>query len=192
MNTMMTDSGGGFIPAPCSAYYTSEYVQYCQYHEYTLKEGLNAYFDPVHNDCAKVCEDSFFSFYKGVPVFNVKSNIVDKIGLTSWSFGVIVLNNQPHSTRSDPNNFENTLRHEYGHTVQMENLGLVRFFVKVAVPSVIYNLKSRKDSELHNMYYCMPWERAADFYGGVGNRNISSPLYNDSDWIDYCIKYSGG
>ena len=38
VNTMMTDSGGGFIPAPCSAYYTPEYVQYCQNNGYSLKE----------------------------------------------------------------------------------------------------------------------------------------------------------
>ena len=46
VNTMMTDSGGGFIPAPCSAYYSPDYVQYCQYYGYSLKETYIQYFNP--------------------------------------------------------------------------------------------------------------------------------------------------
>ena len=192
VNTMMTDSGGGFIPAPCSAYYTPEYVQYCQNNGYSLKEAKNAFYDPVNNNSANVCKDHFFSFYNGVPVFNVKSNLIDKIGLTSWSFGIIVLNNEKDSTRYDRNNFEHTLRHEYGHTVQMKQLGIISYTRRVAVPSVAYNIMSRNNAVLNSLYYCMPWERAADYYGGVSSRKITCPLYTDSYWIGFCLNYSGG
>ena len=53
MNTMVTDSGGGFIPAPCSAYYSPDYVQYCQYYGYSLKETYIQYFNSSVEACAK-------------------------------------------------------------------------------------------------------------------------------------------
>lgn len=196
VNTMMTDSGGGVVPPPSKPYLTPDFVEYCQYHHYTFKEGYYAYYDPVHNDSPKVCEKSSFSFYNGAPVFNVHSELIDKIGLTSWSFGVIVLNNEEHSTWYDSNNFENTLRHEYGHTVQFSNLGAVSYFARVAIPSIVNNLISRNNDNLHDMYYCMPWERPADYYGKVGARGFDNPLnrelYNNPNWISFCIEYSGG
>ena len=50
VNTMMTDSGGGFIPAPCSANYTPDFVQYCQYHGYSFTEGYSRYYEGKRDD----------------------------------------------------------------------------------------------------------------------------------------------
>ena len=148
---MIADTGGSFIPLASHPYITPDFVQFCQYHGYSFNEGYDYYYHgPVyrftHNDDPKYCEDHFFSFYKGKPVFNVKSELVKKMGLSSWSFGIIVINNKKGTE------FEPSLRHEYGHTVQMSDLGPVRYFVKVAVPSIIYNVKARGNAERPRPY----------------------------------------
>ena len=148
---MIADTGGSFIPLASHPYITPDFVQFCQYHGYSYNEGYDYYYHgPVyrftHNDDPKYCEDHFFSFYKGKPVFNVKSELVKKMGLSSWSFGIIVINNKKGTE------FEPSLRHEYGHTVQMSDLGPVRYFVKVAVPSIIYNVKARGNAERPRPY----------------------------------------
>ena len=145
----------------------------------------------VNNDDPKYCENHFFSFYRGAPVFNVESKFIEDIGLTSWSFGVIVLNN-----KKGDSDFEDTLKHEYGHTVQMKNLGIAEYSAKVAGPSIVYNLMSRGNEYLSDLYYCMPWERVADYFGNPGNRSFSyswsRSLYNNPKWIEKCLKLFGG
>ncbi len=50
---MMTDSGGGFIPATCSANYTPDFVQYCQDYGYTLSDGYQGYYEYSVESCVK-------------------------------------------------------------------------------------------------------------------------------------------
>ncbi len=53
VNTMMTDSGGGWCPPPEAAYYTPEYVQYCQKNGYFLKETYIQYYNSSVEACVK-------------------------------------------------------------------------------------------------------------------------------------------
>ena len=50
VNTMMTDSGGGFIPLAIAPHFTPDYVQYCQAHGRTLKEAKKEYYDFESNE----------------------------------------------------------------------------------------------------------------------------------------------
>ena len=59
-----------------------------------------------------------------------------------------------------------TVRHEWGHTVQESLMGSQKYFQRIAVPSII----SCVISPPLKTYYSLPWERSADFFGGA-NRN---------------------
>ena len=106
-----------------------------------------------------VFDSNYFSSYKGVLV--IKSSFD-----ASFSFGFIVLS---HSQQNS-----NTLNHEYGHTVQLKNMGVCKYIVDVAIPSVTINLLSRAD-KLKYDYYGAPWEAQADLYGGVTRKTNNSP-----------------
>jgi hypothetical protein len=56
----------------------------------------------------------------------------------------------------------NTVRHEWGHFVQLGIMGVGSYIPTVAIPSILSG--DRAD------YYSLPWERMADFFGGA-NRN---------------------
>lgn len=60
-------------------------------------------------------------------------------------------------------NPENTLRHEYGHCVQLRMLGLFRYIKYVAVPSV----RGFRQRMTTAQYYSQPWEYVADQFGGA-------------------------
>lgn len=72
------------------------------------------------------------------------------------SFGIIFIDSRFP-------NFENTLRHEYGHTVQMKMLGWFRYLRYIARPSV----KGYRASLTPLQYYSQPWEYIADVFGGA-------------------------
>ena len=83
----------------------------------------------------------------------------------SFSFGTIYRNTSVHA---DPKGI-NTLRHEYGHTVQLDNLGAVDYALLV-VPS--FTCATLDHLGLLNIdYYSLPWEFEADMYGNVVSRN---------------------
>ena len=159
--------------------------------KWIVEEIVEPVVEYINKDDPAYCENHFFSFYRGAPVFNIESALIKKLRLTSWSFGIIVLNNE-----KGKNTFEKTLKHEYGHTVQMKNLGILEYSAKVAGPSIAYNLISRDDEYLSELYYCMPWERTADYLGNPGNRSFtyswSKALYYNPKWIAKCLKYFGG
>ena len=102
----------------------------------------------------KVLESNYFSSYKGVLV--IRTN-----GDRSGSFGAIFLTRETNN-RSNP---EDVLRHEYGHTKQLEQLGLLNYALCIGLPS----WQQWGTGE----YYSKPWEVTADIYGGVQSRNHS-------------------
>lgn len=77
-----------------------------------------------------------------------------------------------------------TVRHEYGHTQQLERMGLLQFTARVAIPSVTCNLLDRVDM-LPCDYYSLPWEYQADMYGGVTGREDRYASWAD----DVCQMY---
>ena len=118
-----------------------------------IAEDINN-FDSNNESEEKVLESNYFSSYKGVPV--IRTN-----GDRSGSFGAIFLTRETNN-RSNP---EDVIRHEYGHTKQLEQLGIVNYALCIGLPS----WQQWGTGE----YYSKPWEITADIYGGVQSRNHS-------------------
>jgi len=111
-----------------------------------------ANYDPNNKSEDVVFSANYFSNYKGV--FVIKTSLFD----APFSFGVIVLTPQ--------HQYADALNHEYGHYLQLEKYGLVQYFTKIAVPSLVCNLIDRV-GWLPWYYYNSPWEYEADQLGGV-------------------------
>lgn len=60
-------------------------------------------------------------------------------------------------------NPEDTIRHEYGHTKQLQQLGVLGYAMCIGLPS----WQKWGSGE----YYSKPWEITADIYGGVQSRS---------------------
>jgi RHS repeat-associated protein len=104
-----------------------------------------------------VLESEFISFYHGVPVFRANFGIGGGL-----SFGIIVLDDDYKYN----NTGINTLKHEYGHRLHMEDIGVVNYTFTTAIPSLIGAALS--NAEIINVdYYSLPWEYVADRYGNV-------------------------
>ncbi len=107
-------------------------------------------YDTTNQSEDVVFSSNYFSNYKGALV--VKTSLD-----TSFSFGIIGLSAQQQDSES--------LKHEYGHTVQMENMGVVKYVTDVAIPSITINVLARQE-KLPYDYYSYPWEAEANRLGG--------------------------
>ena len=58
---------------------------------------------------------------------------------------------------------EDVVRHEYGHTKQLKELGVVKYALFIGLPSW--------QQWGSGPYYEKPWEITADVYGGVQSRS---------------------
>jgi hypothetical protein len=67
---------------------------------------------------------------------------------------------------AESNISETTLRHEYGHSVQ-ERILRKKYLSTVAIPSVSYYWYDVVTNGSSYDYYSTPWERTADWLGGV-------------------------
>jgi hypothetical protein len=106
-----------------------------------------------------------FAFYKGVPVFLV--DLGDDGG--GFSYGIIVLDDY-YLTSIDR---IDTLNHEYGHRVHMDQIGVVSYTITTAIPSLIgAGLSNAGLIDVY--YYDLPWEHIADAFGGVTRDEYSS------------------
>ena len=93
-----------------------------------------------------------FAFYKGALVIKVP-------GDSAFSFGIIFLGEDIIST--------NLVRHEYGHTVQLRELGVNAYVIAVVIPSVTCYWLDVNGKLPASIYYNLPWEYTADVYGRV-------------------------
>ena len=114
-------------------------------------------FDINNQNEKKALESNYFSAYKGTIVIRTD---LDRSG----SFGAIFLTRETN----DRTNPEDVLRHEYGHTKQLQELGFVKYTIDIGIPSML----DLGDGD----YYSKPWEITADIYGGVQSR-----LHSQSD-----------
>ena len=117
------------------------------------KLNLNAIDDAIdyitNTDEQVALDAKYFAFYKGQLV------IKEDWGFTngrSGSFIIMFLN----SNETDPN----VVKHEWGHFAQLMIMGLPDFALSVAIPSVL-------SDPYDPYYYSNPWERTADWLGGV-------------------------
>lgn len=91
------------------------------------------------------------AYYKGVLVIKTPFD-------ASFSFGFIGISHQQLDS--------DTLKHEYGRTVQLKNMGKAKYIVNVVIPSITINLLDRQD-KLPYDYYSYPWEAEANALGNV-------------------------
>ena len=95
-------------------------------------------------------------FYKGSTI--IKQDLIG----TCSAFGTIWAN-----AFSDPN----TVKHEYGHSIQERILG-ISYWTRIAIPSMLYYEYDKKTNGTSVDYFSTPWEYSADQMGGV-KRNFA-------------------
>lgn len=131
-----------------------------------LAEDLQNY-DKNNDSERKVLEAHYFSAYKGKLV--LRTNL-----RRSGSFGILLISRWAEKRRAP----EDEVRHEYGHTKQLDQLGAFRYLFCIGLPSFF---QWGTDPE----YYRRPWEITADLYGGVKSRQY--PGYQKAGF-DYLKK----
>ena len=119
----------------------------------------------------KVLKSNYFSAYKGKVVVRTNLN-------RSGSYGALFITRETNQ-RKNP---EDVVRHEYGHTKQLDKLGVVKYTACIGVPSLF----EWGDGE----YYDKPWEVTADIYGDVQSRNPSDASVAEGfDYLENSYKY---
>lgn len=116
-----------------------------------------------------VFSSNYFSNYKGKLVVKIPFD-------ASFSFGFIGLSTQQQDI--------NTLKHEYGHTVQMTNMGAGSYIFDVVIPSVTINILDRK-GKLPYDYFSYPWEAEANKLGGATLSQGWKPLFPQGEYMSY-------
>ena len=116
----------------------------------------------VNNSDIEVVQNNNVAFYKGKLIITVPETKLPFIDDSGFSCGVIFLGNHSKSER--------IIRHEYGHTQQLDRIGMISYLRYVVTPSVICFATDTFVVSLNNQYYNLPWEYVADVFGGV-NRN---------------------
>ena len=114
-----------------------------------------------------VVDSNYFSAYKGKLVIRTNRR-------RSGSIGVLFL-----TRKGTPLAIKELVRHEYGHTEQLRQLGLLRYLLFIGIPSW-------KQWKKEIPYYERPWEITADLYGGVKTRQHTEEKLNDG--IEYLKK----
>ncbi len=124
--------------------------------------------NPFNSDESAVLNSSKVSFYKGVPVFRTD---FDRSGSF---YGIFLRRGYTNSNGFHKENDPNTVRHEWGHHVQLWSIGNpLNYLLMIALPSW---------KELSNRpYYQRPWEATADAFGGVSGRTKNPPTQADID-----------
>ena len=108
-------------------------------------------FDINNQSEQKALKSNYVAGYKGKLVIRIDGN-------RSGSFGAIFLTRETNN-RDNP---EDVVRHEYGHTKQLQELGPIKYALAIGLPSAL---------EMGGGdYYSRPWEITADIYGGVQSR----------------------
>lgn len=131
-------------------------------------EDINSY-DSNNQSEDVVFSSNYFSNYKGTLVVKTPFD-------ASFSFGFIGLSTQQQDT--------NTLKHEYGHTVQMKYMGIGSYVSDVVVPSVTINILDRK-GKLPYDYFSYPWEAEANKLGGATLSQGWKPLLPEGGYTSY-------
>ena len=125
-----------------------------------------------NNDSEQVVLDSnYFSFYKGTLVIRMGGSASED----AFSYGIIFLGNKI----TDPD----VVKHEYGHKLQFDKLGIVDYTTQIMIPSVTaYMLDKQGKLPEGAGYYGSPWEAEADRLGGVNRTENNEPWAPNSYW----------
>ena len=134
-----------------------------------IGEAFGRFIDFVTNDDEmRALENGPISFYRYRLVVHLPWDI------DPFSFGAIFVGR-------DAKNWDiavETMQHEYGHCVHMSQIGVIPYFVTVAIPSLIGHANVEYDE-----YYSQPWEYIPEILGGVTTRpgNNGQPYPYSSD-----------
>ena len=116
-----------------------------------------------------VLNAEYVALYKGVFVLKVPGQSA------GFSLGIMFISSNVSSVE--------TVKHEYGHTKQLDSLGLPTYLSTVAVPSVICFALQENNPLLQKYYFSLPWERKADELGGATDNYIpGSGIVSDIYW----------
>ena len=151
-----------------------------------LKSGIVAvadFVDAVNEDLEnldvnntseeKVLEANYVSSYNGVSVYKLP------IGSNAFSFGAIFIGTEVSAI---------DIKHEYGHSLQFQEIGIENYTRYVAVPS----LRGYWSKIHYNEYYSQPWEYGADLYGNaIDDRKKSGYVYSSNAYENYMNYWSG-
>ncbi len=114
-----------------------------------------------------------FTEYKGAPVIILPKDTLSG----TMSFGAIICEELDLESPT-------VMNHEWGHIIQLFTLGLKKYALTVALPSVVSFSDKQMDGMGNNDYYSLPSERLADKFGGVDRGEYT----NKSDakaWVYY-------
>lgn len=124
-----------------------------------IQQDMEAiHWNPFNLKADDAVQSQKVSFYKGMPVIRFNSDF-----LSSFQVGGIIFFKHGQGVKS--------LHHESGHGIQEVILGLPKYLTRIALPSVLMNLIGRVYRPVNDFYYNFPWERTADWLGGVGDRS---------------------
>ena len=129
------------------------------------------------------------TFYKGTLVISTALP-VDR---TALSYGVIVMDDYYQDAPFDT--FSKTINHEYGHAQHLATVGIVSYTLTTAIPSLIGAGIAESNipilsSWISSNYYNLPWERIADYYGGVVRNH--APIANTIGAIYWVYTFAHG
>ena len=139
-----------------------------------LNEDIRNY-DKHNKDESKVLESHFFSSYNGVFVLRVP---ISDIG---FSYGIIVLGYKENSLN------EVAVMHEYGHRLQLDEMGYVDYTLNVALPSVVAWFINEQGKLPFN-YFSSPWEAGADSRVGITRGSFTDPWQPSDGYYRYLIE----
>ena len=110
---------------------------------------------------------------------------------SAFSFGIIVIDDDNKNLSLEE--FAKLLNHEYGHLRHMLGIGPVAYFLTTALPSLACAGICAVDIPIvskfvDDNYFNFPWERIADYLGGVNRgytngANTLGTLY----WLYTCL-----
>ncbi|MGN0797411.1 MAG: hypothetical protein ACI4M5_04310 [Christensenellales bacterium] len=129
-----------------------------------LAEDISNY-DKNNDNPDKVRDAHYIQGYKGDNV------IKEKLGPT-FAIGDMIFYDLSNDDE-DVDERQKTLDHEYGHNRQYDNMGIKRYLLDVAFPSMNGVLKDARgelvdrDGNSMNYYTDQPWENGANKLGGV-------------------------
>ena len=101
------------------------------------------------------------SFYKGVPVCMTEL----MPNGSAFSLGIIVMDDFYET--ATPSYFSNVIKHEYGHRVHMDQIGVPTYLLTVGIPSATFAGLSRFSTFIKKNYESLPWENIAEQLGNV-------------------------
>ena len=131
-----------------------------------------------NKDIAPIPKPDSIFLYKGALVIMTDLPVDG----AAFSFGIIAIDNYYAGVPEDE--FKDTLNHEYGHFVHFNMVGSATYSATTALPSLIGAGLANNYQSVYDIYDSLPWERTADFLGGVnGDYTWGADTFGSLFWF---------